>query len=57
MEFEFDRQLERMVSYRAIQSGLPRFLVGEFGTSEILCKNDRLLKPDFSYFSDYKHIK
>ena len=34
-EFEFDRFLEHMVSYQGMQSGLPVFLDGEFGTSEI----------------------
>ena len=35
LEFEFDRHLEHMVSYQGMQSGLPVFLVGEFGTLEI----------------------
>ena len=35
LEFEFDRHLEHMVSYQGMQSGLPVFLVGEFGTFEI----------------------
>ena len=35
LEFEFDRYLEHMVSYQGIQSGLPVFVVGEFGAFEI----------------------
>ena len=35
LEFEFDRHLEHVVRYQGIQSGLPLFLVGEFGTFEI----------------------
>ena len=34
-EFEFDRHLEHMFSYQGMQSELPGFLVGEFGTFEI----------------------
>ena len=34
-EFEFDRHLEHVVSYQGMQSGLPVFLVGEFGTFEV----------------------
>ena len=56
-EFEFDRHLKYMVSYQGMQSGLPVFLVGEFGTFEIFIQNDCLEKPDFSYFSNYKHQK
>ena len=48
--FEFERHLEQMVSYQGMQSGLPVFLVDEFGTFEILCKNYCLVKPVFSYF-------
>ena len=41
-----------------MQSGLPVFVVGKFGNFEIFfCKNDCLVKPDFSYFSNYKHQK
>ena len=36
LEFEFDRHLEHMVSYKRMQSGLLVFLVGDFGTTEIL---------------------
>ena len=57
LEFEFDRHLEHIVSYQGMQSGLPVFLAGEFGTFEIFMKNDCLAKPDFSYFSNYKHQK
>ena len=46
-----------MFSYQGMQSGLRMFIVGEFGAFEILLKNDCLEKPDFSYFSNYKHKK
>ena len=36
LEFELDRHYEHMVSYQGMQSGLPVFLVSEFGTFEIL---------------------
>ena len=52
LEFEFDRHLEHVVSYQGMHSGLPVFLVGEFGNFEIFIKNDCLVKPDFSYFSN-----
>ena len=56
--YEFDRQLEHMVRHKGTQSWLAVFLVGEFGTfSRYLCKNDCLVKPDFSNFSNYKHEK
>ena len=32
LESEFDRHLEHMFSYQGMQSRLPVFLVGEFGT-------------------------
>ena len=32
LELEFGRHLEHMFSYHGIQSGLPVFIVGEFGT-------------------------
>ena len=35
LELEFDRHLEHMFSYQGTQSGLPAFLVGEFGTSVV----------------------
>ena len=35
LEFEFDRHLKHMVSYQRMQSELPMFLLGEFGTFEI----------------------
>ena len=54
---EFDRHLEHMVSYQGMQSGLPVFLVGEFGAFEIFMQNDCLAKPDFSYFSNWKRQK
>ena len=57
LEFEFDRHLEHMVSYQGTQSGLAVFVVGEFGNFEILCKNDCLVRPYSSYFSNYKHKK
>ena len=37
LEIEFDRHLLHMVIYQGMQSGLPVFLVSEFGTFEILC--------------------
>ena len=56
LEFEFDRHLEHMVNYQGMQTGLPVFLVGEFGTFEIFMQKC-LGKPDFSYFYNYKHQK
>ena len=56
-EFEFSRHLEHMVSYQGMQCGLPEFLVGEFGSFEIFCKDDFWIKPDVSYFSNCKHQK
>ena len=47
LKFEFDRHLEHMVSYQGMQSGLPVFLVAEFGALEIFVQNDWLEKPDF----------
>ena len=44
LEFEFDRHLKHMVSYQGIQSGLPVFLVGEFGTFKIFIQNDCFIK-------------
>ena len=46
-----------MVSYQGMQSGLPIFLVGEFGAFEIFMQNDSFANPDFSYFSNWKHKK
>ena len=46
-EFEFDRHLEHMVSYQEMQSGLPAFLVREFGAFEIFMQNDCIAKPVF----------
>ena len=43
LEFEFDRHLEHMFSYQGMQSKLLVFLVGEFGTFVIFCKNDCLV--------------
>ena len=57
LEFELDRHLEHMVSYQGKQSGLPVFVDNEFGTFKIFMQNDCLDKPDFSYFSNYKHQK
>ena len=37
LEIEFDRHLEHMVSYRGMQSGLPVFVAGKFGTFKIFC--------------------
>ena len=53
----FISHLEHLVSYQGMQSGLPAFLVGELGSFKIFMKNDCLVKPDFSYFSNYKHQK
>ena len=58
LEFEYDRHLEHMVSYRGTQmGGVPVFVVGEFGAFEILMQNDCFAKPDFSYFSNWKRQK
>ena len=57
LEFEFDRHVEHMVSYQGMQSGLPVFFVGEFGIIEIFCKNDCLVRPDSSYFSNLNQQK
>ena len=35
LEFEFDRNLEHMVGFQGIQSGLSMFLVDEFGAFKI----------------------
>ena len=56
VEFEFDRYLEHMVSYQGMQSGLPMFLVGEFGTLEIFMQNDCLLSLIF-HMSPTTNIK
>ena len=40
LEFEFDRHLGHMVSYRGMQSGLPVSVVGEFRAFEICMQND-----------------
>ena len=61
LEFEFDRHLEHMVSYQGMQSGQscenPVFVAGEFGAFEIFMQNDCFAKPDFPYFSNWKHQK
>ena len=57
LKFEFHRHLEHMVSYQGMQSGLPVCLLRKLGTFEIFMLNDCLVKPDFSYFSNYKHQK
>ena len=57
LEFEFDRHLEHMVSYRGMQSGFPVFVVGEFGAFEIFMQNDCFAKPDFPYLSNWKRQK
>ena len=54
LEFEFDRHLEYMVSYQGIKMGFPWCVFVNSGVSGFLCKNDCLVKPDFSYFSSYK---
>ena len=57
-QFKFDIHLELMVSYQGLQSGLPMFVVGEFGTFQTFPKiNDCLIRFDFSYFSNSKHPK
>ena len=50
LEFKFKRHLDHMGSYQGMQSGLPVFLVGEFGAFKIFIQNDCFAKPDFSYF-------
>ena len=52
LELEFDRHLEHMISYQAMQSGLPVFVVGE-----IFMQNGCFSNPDFSYFSNWKRPK
>ena len=48
LEFEFDRHLEHMFSCQGMQSGLPVFLVGEFGTFMIIfCKMIVWQSPTF----------
>ena len=47
LEFEFDRHLEHIVSDQGMRSGLPVFLVGEFGAFEIFIQNDCFAKPAF----------
>ena len=53
--WEFDRHLEHIFSYQGMQSGLPVILAGKFGAFEIFMQNDCFAKPDFSYFSNWKH--
>ena len=56
LEFAFDRHPEHMVSYQGMQNGFSVFLVGvNLALSRFSCKNDCLAKPDFSYFSNWKH--
>ena len=46
-----DIDLEHMVSYQGMQSGLPPcFLMVNSALSRFLCKTDYLVKPDYSYF-------
>ena len=53
----FDRHFQHMVSYQGMQSGLPVFVVDEFGAFEIFMQNDFFGKPDFSYFSQLETSK
>ena len=46
-----------MVSYQGMQSGVPVYFVGEFGTFDILMQNDCLVKPDFSLKNKTTNIK
>ena len=55
LEFEFDRHLEHMVSYQGTWSGLLCYFLINSTFWGSFCKNDCLVKPDFSYFSNYKH--
>ena len=56
LEFEFDKHLVHMVSYQLMQCGLPVFFLLVNSTLQrFLSKNDCSVKPDFSYFSNYKH--
>ena len=48
LEFEFDRHLGHMVTYQGTQSGLPVFLVGEFGAFKVFMQNDSFAKYEFS---------
>ena len=51
-EFEFDRHLEHMVSYKRRQSGLLMFFVIEFSAFEIFMQNDCFAKPDVKNIFD-----
>ena len=46
LECESDRHLKHMVSYQGMQSGLPVFVVGDFGAFDIFMPNDCFAKPD-----------
>ena len=55
LEFEFDSDIEQMVSYQGMESGLLCFLLVNSPLSRSLFKNDCLVKPFVSYLSNYKH--
>ena len=46
-----------MVTYQGMQNGFFMFVVGEFNAFEIFMQNDCFAKPDFLYFSNWKHKK
>ena len=47
LESDFDRHLDHMVSCQGMQSGLPIFVVGEFGAFKIFMQDTCFTKPDF----------
>ena len=57
LAFEFDRHLEHMVSYQGMQSGLPVFLLGEFGTFEIFMEKMTVWQSLIFHISPTTNIK
>ena len=51
----YDRHLKHMVTYHGMQSGLPVFVVEEFGPFEIFMQNECFAKPDISPTGDVKN--
>ena len=43
------------LAFSECRVGFPCFLLVNSAISRFLCKNDCLIKPDFSYSSNYKH--
>ena len=56
-EYYSCQTVEHIVSYEGMHSGLPVFVVGEFGAFEIFMQNDCFAKPDFSHFFNWKRRK